>query len=106
MRLSRCASDIDHWCRSRRLQLNASKTEAIWFGSKSNLTKLSTANISIQVGSATIQPSAVVRDLCMHLDSELMSMKQHVAKVAAVCFYHLRRLRQIRRRVGTETTIG
>ena len=30
-RLSRCASDIDHWCRSRRLQLNASKTEAIWY---------------------------------------------------------------------------
>ena len=24
--LSRCASDIDHWCRFRRLQLNASKT--------------------------------------------------------------------------------
>ena len=29
-------------------------------------------------------------------------MKQHVAKVAAVCFYHLRRIRQIRRRVGKE----
>ena len=34
-----------------------------------------------------------------------LSMKQHVAKVAAVCFYHLRRLRQIRRRVGAEATI-
>ena len=29
-------------------------------------------------------------------------MKQHMAKVAASCYYHLRRLRQIRRRVGGE----
>ena len=31
-------------------------------------------------------------------------MKQHVAKTAATCFYYLRRLRQIRRRVGEEVT--
>ena len=103
-RLSHCASDTDVWCRCCRLQLNANKTEAIWFGSKSNLSKLSTANTSVQVGSATFQPSAVVRDLGLHLDSEL-SMKHHVAKVAAVWIYHLRGLRQIRRRVGTEVTI-
>jgi len=29
---------------------------------------------------------------------------EHVAKVAASCFYHFRRLRQIHRRVGTEVT--
>jgi len=80
-RLSHCAFDTDVWCRCRRLQLNANKTEAIWLGSKSNLTKLSTANTSVQVGSATIHPSAVVRDLGLHLDSEL-SLKHHVAKVA------------------------
>jgi len=42
----------------------------------------------IQVGTSTIQASAVVRDLGFHLDSELC-MKQHVAKVAAACFCHL-----------------
>ena len=31
-------------------------------------------------------------------------MKQHVCKVAAACFYQLRRLRQIRRRVGQDVT--
>jgi len=102
-RLTSCASDIELWCGSRRLQLNASKTEAIWFGSKPNLAKLSSTDCSIQVGTSTIQPSAVVRDLGFHLDSEL-SLKQHVTKVAAACFYHLRRLRQIRRRVGEEVT--
>jgi len=29
-------------------------------------------------------------------------MKQHISKVSASCFYHLRRLRHIRRRVGSE----
>jgi len=33
------------------------------------------------------------------LDANL-SMKQHISKVAATCYYQLRRLRQIRRRVG------
>ena len=31
-------------------------------------------------------------------------MRKHVAKVASVCFYHIRRLRQVRRRVGQEIT--
>ena len=31
-------------------------------------------------------------------------MKQHIAKTVAVCFYHIRRLRQIRSRVGQEVT--
>ena len=37
------------------------------------------------------------------MDSEL-TMKEHVAKIAAACFYHIRRLRQVRRRVGQEVT--
>lgn len=61
-------------------------------------------NLSLQFGSDTIiEPAAVVRDLGVLLDSEL-SMKQHVCKVAAACFYQLRRLRQIRRRVGQDVT--
>ena len=32
--LERCVSDITSWCASRRLQLNAAKTELIWFGSR------------------------------------------------------------------------
>ena len=32
-------------------------------------------------------------------------MKQHIAKVTSKCFYHLRRIRQVRRRVGMEATI-
>jgi len=74
-----CADDINSWCKSRRLQLNASKTEAIWFGSKLNLAQLNKRDCSIKVCSSIIQTAAVVRDLGLLLDSEL-SMMQHVTK--------------------------
>ena len=48
-------------------------------------------------------PATVVRDLGVWIDSEL-SLNQHVTEVANTCFYQLRRLRQIRRRVGPEVT--
>jgi len=53
---------------------------------------------------ATIQPSTVVRDLGLHLDSQL-SMMQHVTKVAATCYYQLGHLRKIRQRVGREVVL-
>jgi len=104
VRVRDCTNEVAHWCESRRLQLNGEKTEAIWVGSRSNLTKLSGADRSLTVSSTTIQPTSVVRDLGVLLDDEL-SMKQHVSKVAATCFYQLRRLRQIRRRVGQDVTL-
>jgi len=103
VRLSRCADDVSTWCKSRRLQLNANKTEAIWFGSQANLASLNSLDCSLRVGLFTVQPSTVVRDLGLHLDNEL-SMKQHVTKVTATCYYHLHRLRQIWRHVRSEVT--
>jgi hypothetical protein len=32
-------------------------------------------------------------------------MKSHIARTTSACFYHLRRLRQIRRRIGEDVTI-
>ena len=77
VRVRDCTNEVAHWCKSRRLQLNSEKTEAIWVGSRSNLTKLSSADRSLTVSSTTIQPTNVVRDLGVLLDDEL-SMKQHV----------------------------
>jgi len=37
------------------------------------------------------------------MDSEL-TMKERVAKIAAACFCHIRRMRQVRRRIGREVT--
>jgi len=102
-RLTSCVSEVAKRCASRRLQLNDEKTEMIWFGSRSDLAKLQRINLSLQVGTSNIQPSSVVRDLGVYMDSEL-TMKKHVAKIAAACFYHIRHLRQVRRRIGQEVT--
>ena len=82
---------IKDWCSSRRLQLNADKTKLIWFASRSNLKKLKQAETSLQLGSTTIEPAAVVQNLGVYMDSEL-NMRVHISKVAAICFFHLRRL--------------
>jgi len=44
-----------------------------------------------------------VRDLVVMLDSELTTQR-HVNKVASACFFHIRRLKQIRRLLGPEVT--
>ena len=98
-RLSRCATDVSCWCASRRLQLNATKTEAVWFGTRRNLDRLHDQDRHVQIDSEIISPVTVVRDLGVYLDDEL-SMKQHVNRIAATCFFHLRR-----RRIGRDLTV-
>jgi len=49
--LSCCTDNVSTWCKSRRLELNANKTEAIWFGLQANLAKLNNLDCSFPVGS-------------------------------------------------------
>ena len=76
-------------------------TEKIWFGSRSNLAKLERTDQSLQVILGNIQASRVVLVLGVFLDLEL-TIKQHVTKTSIKCFYHIRRLCQVRRRVGLQ----
>jgi len=98
-RLSSCVADLANSYASLRLQLNPTKTEFILFGIRRNLAKLSNDCRAIIVDSSVIQCTDVVRDLGVLLDSE-MSMQRHISKVTSVCFYHLRRLHQIRNYVS------
>jgi len=100
-RLADCIVDLQAWCASRRLQLNTSKTELIWFGSQAALRQSSPADRTLSINDVVLQPAGVVRDLGVLLDNQL-TMKQHVNRVASSCFFHLRRLRQIKRHVTPE----
>ena len=46
-RLSSCITEARDWCARRRLQLQPSKTELVWFGSRASLLKMSTVLTSV-----------------------------------------------------------
>ena len=48
-----------------------------------------------------MKPVEYVRDLGVILDNQL-SMRKHVGQVVSTCFFHLRRLRQLRARLSRE----
>jgi len=102
--LKNTITDVRNWCSSRRLQLNPSKTELIWFGSSVNLSRLDSTDTTISIDSATsIQSSQVVRNLGVFFDNEL-NMRSHISHVSRSCFYQLRRLKSIRRHLGPDVT--
>ena len=94
-KLERCFAALQEWCASRRLKLNADKTELIWFYSKSNRKKLASIDLTLSLGSDIVEPSTGTRNLGVFLDNEL-TMRLHISQISSSCFFHLRRLRHLR----------
>ena len=95
-RVSSCIADVATWMRSNRLQLNTAKTEVIWCASTRCQHQLPTTPLI--VGSDAVVPVRSVRDLGIHLDSDL-TMRTHIAKTISGCFAVLRQIRSIRRSI-------
>lgn len=91
---------VRDWFQSRRLQLNADKTELIWFGTKSNLGKVHTLDTVVAFDDISIRPVHIVKHLGVLLDSEL-NMHRQVNSIASACFFQLRRVRQLRNVIDT-----
>jgi hypothetical protein len=102
--LSSCFTDVSAWCAAKRLQLNASKTEVMWFGTAAGLRKLPTGSGCIHAGIEIVKPVSIVRNLGVWIDAEL-TMCDHISRTCQSCFYHLRRLRSIRKLLGRDVTI-
>ena len=78
--MEHCVDAVHAWCSAKRLQLNPSKSEIIWFGTRATFKRLENTNLSLHVGTDTVTPSYVVRDLGVLLDSEL-TMRQYISKI-------------------------
>ena len=94
-----CRKKIDNWMSSKRLKLNADKTEFIWLGTRQQLQKISRQPLT--VGGANVTSVGKVRDLGVMVDEEL-KMAAHVNHVVSSCFYQLRQLRSVRRSLPFE----
>jgi len=96
-RISTCIDHVAEWMRSNQIQLNATKTEILWSATSRRLHQLPLA--PLRVGTNFVTPSAAVRDLGIHLISD-MSMSSHFRKTVSTCFAVLRQLRSICRSVS------
>ncbi len=90
-RISGCLADISAWMKEHHLQLNLAKTELLVFPATPTLQH----DFTIQLGSSTITPSALVRNLGVIFDDQL-TFKEHIAKTARSCRFALHNIRKIR----------
>jgi len=102
-RIENCIAHACTYCAAKRLQLNADKTEILWFGSAVNLRKLSADELKIRVGQIVVKPVTTVRNLGVLINAEL-SMRDHVSRLAQTCFFHLHRLCSVRHQLCQDVT--
>src|SRR6218665_968968 len=89
--------DLHSWISSNRLCLNSAKTQLIWFGTRQQqLLKLDFPLLTNRFPSFTYSSS--VRDLGVILDS-FLTFSDHISTLTRSCYFHLRRLRAIRRSI-------
>ena len=75
------------------LKLNDEKTNMTIFSSKHHLNVY--GGCFLTIGDDTVSPSHRIRNLGVHMDTNL-TMTDHVTAVCAACNYHLYRLSSIR----------
>jgi len=83
-----CVADIGHWMAANRLQMNPTKTELLWAGSK-HITMLGSCAAALQLGSDTVTASYHVRVLGVTISSDF-ALEKHVSKTCAATFLQFR----------------
>ena len=81
--LGGCIEHVAGWMGTNRLQLNAAKTEFIWFVPPRRRHQFPSDQLA--VGSVQVTPAASVRDFGVYLDRN-MSLRSHVTRLVCTCF--------------------
>jgi retron-type reverse transcriptase len=94
-----CISDVKQWMTQNKLQLNASKTEALLVGGRGE----SDQALTLTLAQCDIHFSDSVRNLGVMFDDDL-SMRAHVNKVCQAAYYELRKISTIRHYLSQQAT--
>jgi len=89
-----CVADIELWCRSHGLKLNADKSDVIWLGTRQRLAMINQADRDIHLPSGILQSSETARNLGVLIDQQMTFDAPALAYLRS-CFYHLSHIRQI-----------
>jgi len=89
VRVSTCIADVASWMRSNRLQLNANRTEVLWWSSAHRPKQIPTTPFMVRTDA--VVPARTVRDLGIYVDSAV-SMDTRVAITVSSCFDVLRQI--------------
>ena len=92
--LSRCFKTIQNWMNQYYLQLNASKTQIIVFGTPSILKDIHIQGINLADGTS-IRFVSTVKNLGVYMES-CLSMEKQVMEVKKKCFRTIRNICKIR----------
>jgi len=81
-----CITDIERWCRSHGLKLNADKSDVIWLGSRQQLVKINQADRNLHLPSGTLRASETVHNLGVIIDQHL-TFEAQARACSKACFY-------------------
>jgi hypothetical protein len=98
--IEECIKDLQQWMIHSRLQLNPQKTE--YLPIISSRLESSLRVLPLQVGTTSIEPSTVVRNLGVMMDRHL-NMQAHISHVCRTCYFHLRNIGRIRKCLTKES---
>ena len=98
--LDQCLSEVPDWMKENHLKLNESKTEYLVIGSKHNVAKAQQVS-TLQIGLETVEAVECAKNIGIIIDTSL-TMEPHINYVVRSCYFHIRRIQQIRRNITEE----
>ena len=96
----RCIDNVGSWMASNRLKINPVKTEFMWCTTP-QMRHHVTVSAPFNLGGVDIEPVMSVKLLGATIDCNL-TMSTHINRTISTCFFHLRRLKSVRRSLPME----